>query len=185
MLNYVDLVEEYVIGSFTKDGKLTARGLHLLKTKEWLLKIYPDADEAMQIAAVAHDIDSAFAEYKFKGGFKDEKYLKIHQDKSAEMMGVFLKKNGAGAILIKKVRHLIASHEVGGDKDQNIVKDVDSIGFFDRNISDFISRQSIRGSSPESLREKIDWMYDRITSEKIKEIARPMHDEAIKLLKGV
>lgn len=177
-------VEDYVTDAYSENGKLSSRGMHLLKTKDWLMEICPEADEAMQIAAVAHDIDCAFIDYKFAGGFKDPEYLSIHQAESAKMMKDFLLKNGADIALANRVVWLIEKHEVGGDDEQNLIKDADSLGFFDRNLPEFIERHKLRGHDKEQLKEKIDWMFTRITTEKAKAFAEPMYREALKILEG-
>ena len=40
--------------------------LHAENTLEWLLKLDPDADQALQIAALAHDIDRAVEDQKVR-----------------------------------------------------------------------------------------------------------------------
>ena len=40
--------------------------LHADNTLEWLLRLDPEADDALQIAALAHDIDRAIEEIKVK-----------------------------------------------------------------------------------------------------------------------
>ncbi|MEI6850861.1 MAG: DUF4202 family protein [Candidatus Saccharibacteria bacterium] len=185
MSTILQLTEKYVNDSFSEDGKLSNRGKHCFKTEEWLLIIYPEADESMLIAAVAHDIDSAFVEYKSTGSFKDPEYLAMHQEGAADVVGKFLENNDADKGLIDSVKHMVEKHEVGGDERQNLIKDADSLGFFDRNLEEFIIRHSKRGSSKAILREKFDWMYDRITSLKAKEIATPMYNESIRLLEKI
>lgn len=39
---------------------------HAQNTLEWLLKLKPDADEALQIAALGHDIERAFEDTKVR-----------------------------------------------------------------------------------------------------------------------
>jgi len=175
-------VERYVIDSYSTDGVLSSRGKHLLKTRDWLLKIYPDADEAMQIAAVAHDIDSAFIDYKFRGSFSDPVYLTKHQTESARIIGDFLADISADEQLISRVGRLVMCHEVGGDNDQNIIKDADSLGFFDRDMDGFIKKHLGRGTSLELIRQKIVWMYDRISDDNTRHLAEPMYNEALRLL---
>jgi len=180
-----DKVEEYVRQSFTKDSQLTARGIHSIKTKEWLLVIYPEATEAMQIAAVAHDIDSAFIEYKSSGGFRDPEYLEKHQTGAANTIREFLISLGVGTESVEEVEHLVVCHEVGGDNKQNLIKDADSLGFFDRDMSEFLARHYRPEKGKKQLTEKIDWMYDRITSKEAKNLARPMYEEAMSLLEKI
>lgn len=185
MLDLYNQVEKYVIASFTNDGKLSARGQHLLKTKQWLMKIYPEADEAMQIAAVSHDIDSAFVEYNFQGKFNDPEYLRIHQDESARIIGDFLLSHGTDSEIIERIKGLIIAHEVGGDSDQDMIMDADSLGFFDGDLSEFIKKMIEKGNELQNIREKIVWMFDRIASPNAKELARPLYLKALSLLKNL
>lgn len=180
-----DKVEEFVRQSFTKDGKLTTRGIHSLRTKEWLLKIDPQASEILQIASVAHDIDSAHIEYSGYGSFRDPEYLELHQTEAAKTVSEFLIKAGTNEAIVAKVSHLVSSHEVGGDEEQNLIMDADSLSFFDRDMLEFLNRHIITGADKETVRDKINWMYNRITSEKAKRLAKPMYEDAIKLLENL
>lgn len=180
-------VRQFVIDSFAKIGD-THSLKHFDRTVYWLLKLKPDADEAMQIAAVAHDIERAFKDprrmevvKKSDKGFKDDHYLKYHPEKGAEIIGEFLKKEGASQETIERVKKLISKHEVGGNDDENFIKDADSVSYFENNIGHFITRIS-EEVSKEKIKEKFNWMYDRITSPKAKEIARRWHKEAVERL---
>ena len=182
MSELYDKVEEYVKQCFTVRGKLSSRGMHLVRTKDCLLDIYPEADEAMLIAAVSHDIDSAFEEFKAGGTFNDPVYLKWHQEGAAQIIGKFLTEQDADTGEIEKVKRLVLTHEVGGDDEQNIIKDADSLSFFRGDLKDFISRHSANGSSTEHLLGKLDWMYTRVTADRVKVKAKPMYEEALKIL---
>jgi len=98
------------------------------------------------IVAIAHDIERAFREptyeEKFKGsskGFADKGHLTDHQQKGAEIMAEFLKKQGANEGLIERVKMLILKHETGGNDDQNLLKDADSVSFFENNVEYFVN----------------------------------------------
>ena len=67
-------------------------------------------------------------------------YLRIHQDESARVIGDFLLSHGTDSETIERVKGLIIAHEVGGDSDQDIIMDADSLGFFDRDLSEFIKK---------------------------------------------
>jgi hypothetical protein len=174
-------VKEFVNSSFNHKGIN-----HFEQTVYWVKKLKPDADEALLIAAYAHDIQRAFrgsqiekAIKKSKKGFNDKKLMKLHQEKGAEIMGKFLEKEGADKNLIERVKHLISRHEWGGDDNQNLLKDADSLSFFECNIEHFIKIKA-REMGKDKVKAKFDWMYERITSPKAKKIAKPIYQKAIK-----
>src|SRR3989344_1580256 len=78
---------------------------------------------------------------------------------------------------IERVKYLISKHEVGGDDDQNLLKDADSLSFVENNADFFISRLDKLGY--EKIKEKFDWMFNRITDQKAKEIAKPFYENMI------
>ena len=174
-------VEQFVQESSPKSGG------HALRTVFWMKKIYSQTDEAMLISAVAHDIERSFKKNKLEGiegnkkGFLDEKHIEDHQKKSAEIIGNFLKKQGAEDSLINKVKMLVSKHEVGGNKEQNILKDADSISFFENNVDYFVEKLSVRVGKKE-VKDKFDWMFKKITSNKAKEIARVWYEDGLRKL---
>ncbi len=84
--------------------------------------------------------------------------------------------------MINKVVHLIRGHEVGGDNNQNILMDADSLSFVENNADIFLSRYDELGYN--KIREKFDWMFNRISDKKRKEIARPYYEDMIKKLES-
>ncbi|MCK5466060.1 DUF4202 family protein [Candidatus Parcubacteria bacterium] len=180
-MDFYKKVEQFVQESSPKSSR------HALRTVFWMKRIYPQSDEAMLIAAVAHDIERAFKKDKLKGikgnkeGFLDKKHVEDHQEKSAEIIGNFLKKQGAEDGFINKVKMLVSKHEVGGNEEQNILKDADSISFFENNVDYFIEKLSVEIGKKE-VRDKFNWMFKRITSKKAKEIAMPWYKDGIRKL---
>jgi hypothetical protein len=178
MNNLYDKVEEFV-------NKATGGSKHLERTVFWLKELKSDASEAMLIAALSHDIERAFRNTEYNKafdsdkGYRSEGHLLHHQQEGAEIMSKFLKEQGADEELVKKVYSLISKHEEGGDDDQNLIKDADSLSFLENNIDIFLKEQ-IKKTSKEKVRDKFNWMFNRITSEKAKEIARPWYEEAMK-----
>ena len=144
--------------------------IHSKNTRDWLLKLKPDADKALQIAALAHDIERGFIsdyESKTKEKFKEyEKHKREHSEKSAKIIGDLLKKYGFDEAFIKRVKHMVLLHEFGGDEESDLVRDADSISFFDTNLEYYHSRHG-----DEKTRLKIKFMFDRI-SERAKNIVR-------------
>lgn len=183
VIDLYDKVEKYIENSCTPHMVR-----HLKRTAYWCKQLKPDADEALLIAAVSHDIERAFRNKSApqiqrvkKFGFKDPEFLKYHQEKGAAMMAGFLEKNNANKDLIERVKTLISKHEVGGNEDQNILKDADSISFFENNVKRFLTRTDV---DKEKIREKFSWMYDRITSSKAKRIAKSWYEKAIEDLES-
>jgi hypothetical protein len=177
-------VEQFLIDSFGPDHISTP---HLKRTAHWAWVLAPDADEALLIAALAHDIQRAegdrpsVTDEAFKD-FKVEDYLKYHQEKGGEIMEDFLTRSGSPLELAKKVRYLISRHEVGGDREQDLLKDADSISFLENLVDSFI-RDKVREFGFEDVKKKFQWMFDRITSDKARKLAEPLYEEAMKKLK--
>jgi hypothetical protein len=140
------------------------------------------------IAALAHDIERAFRAPDYSGkfnksekGFRDEGHLIHHQKRGAEIIAAFLKKQNADAKLIERVKMLISKHEVGGNREQDLLKDADSVSFFENNVEYFVSDIAPKLGT-RKVKDKFDWMFDRVTFRKAKETARPWYEDAIKQL---
>jgi len=186
-LSFYYKVEQFVIDSFTKVGD--NHGIkHFERTVYWLKQLKPDADEALLIAAFAHDIERAFRDHanydnikKSAKGFSGDEHLIPHQKKGAKIIADFLEQQGADGKLIERVVMLVNKHEVGGNDDQNLLKDADSISFLENNINHFIDVK-VKQTSKQIVKEKFDWMFNRITSEKAKQITRLWYEDGIKRL---
>ena len=143
----------------------------------------------LKIAAISHDIERAFRDASYEKikssekGFRDEDHLKYHQEKGAKIIEEFLIKEGASTYLIERVKHLVSKHEVGGDEDQNILKDADTISFFENNINYFITKQ-VTVTSREKVKDKFDFMYERLSLEKAKEIVKPLYEQSLKKIEA-
>jgi hypothetical protein len=186
MGKYLDLIRNY-IDKGCKENDTIRDIKHYERTLYWLLRLKPDADEALQIAAYSHDAERVFrsAEYtnisKSAKGFRDEDHLKHHQDIGAKLISDFLLEHGATGQLAKKVWVSISKHEVGGNDDQNLLKDADSLSFFENNVGFFLTRQ-VEKMGKEKVKDKFNWMYERITSPKAKKIAKPRYLKALQKL---
>jgi hypothetical protein len=164
---------------------------HLRRTAYWLGKLKPDADEAFLIAALTHDVQRALDAPKGgqkppkpKGGFLDKDIMKHHQERGGEIMEEFLLKEGATPEVAQRVRHLISRHEVGGDADQDFLKDMDSLSFLENNIDFFLAHVDNTAARDE-VREKFTWMFERISSDEVKGLAEPFYKTAIDKLNKV
>lgn len=83
--------------------------------------------------------------------------------------------------MIERVRNLVSKHEEGGNDDQNVLKDADSVSYFEVNAGRFIKKH-LQKVGKEKIRKKFDWMFSRITSEKARAIARLWYEAALKKL---
>jgi hypothetical protein len=156
---------------------------HLVRTRDWLLEIGPEAGEAARLAALTHDM-----ERHFPGGPiqdlqvwpKDEgEYRRLHSERSARIVGDWLRDAGADAALVADVERLVAAHETGGAPDEDLVQAADSLSFLEVN-GEVIARWYTTGrASRERAKAQARWMFDRIRVDRARELARPLYEEAI------
>jgi len=150
----------------------------------WVKKLKPDADEALQIAAYSHDILRGFGiGYLQLKHLDTQSFYEHHQKEGAKIMIKFLKTKTDDKKLIKRVGYLVSHHEFGGDDDANLLKDADSLSYFEKNAERFINKIDAYGY--DMVKDKFEWMFNRITSEKAKEIARPMYEDAMSKLENL
>ena len=162
---------------------------HLIRTGYWIKKIYPSANEALIIAAISHDIERAFKEGmesridKMKGiKWDDATYSQMHSCRSAKFVEDFLSKQKANPLLIKEVFELVSHHEEGGWKEANYLRDADSISFLETMVPFFISKIPSEISKVE-VKQKFDYMFERIGSKKARILARPFYEDSLNKMK--
>jgi Domain of unknown function (DUF4202) len=148
----------------------------------WLLKLKPDADEALQIAALAHDIDRADEQTKIKrADFDDyDQFKAAHAHHSATILKQILHKCQVEQSIIDNACQLVEQHEVGGDPRSDLLKDADSISYFEVNMPLYFQREGYE----ETLYRCI-WGYQRL-SPKMQEVCQNItysHDILNKILK--
>ena len=139
--------------------------VHSKNTLKWLLKLKPDADEALQIAALGHDIERAVQQRKVRReDFPDyDRFKAAHAINSAVILKETLLECGvADETLIQDVYNLVCRHEVGGDPRSDLLKDADGISFFEVNLPFYYQR-----NVPEETKRRCRWGYRRL-SEKMK-----------------
>ncbi len=183
-LIYFNQAKEFVLNSFAAVANQLVP-LHLTRTVDWLLKLEQQADEALLIAGVAHDIERAFREdaiyekmFLSENAFRDKAFLDYHQQRSARIITDFLNTLDCPAEISEKVFHLVAHHETGGDPESNLLKDADSLSFFQTNVDLFVTVK-VKESSPEKVKSKFEWMFERISDLKAKELCRPLYESAM------
>lgn len=141
--------------------------VHSKSTLKWLLKLKPDADEALQIAALGHDIERAVQQRKVRReDFPDyDRFKAAHANNSAEILKELMLECGVeDETLIQEVYDLVCRHEVGGDPRCDLLKDADGISFFEVNLLFYYQR-----NGPEETKRRCRWGYRRL-SEKMKHV---------------
>ena len=157
---------------------------HSKLTLKWLLKLKPEADETLQIAALAHDVERGTGKDKWKEDFTRYKECKQkHAKRSAKIIGDILRKYQYDKDMIRQVEKLVRKHEVGGDKDTDVLKNADSISFFDYNIYFFY-----KAMGEEKTKYKIRYMFERTSPHVKKEILnlkfkKPVREVFTKVIK--
>ena len=146
---------------------------HADNTLEWLLRMEPDADDALQLAALAHDIDRAVKETKVKrADFDDyDAFKAAHARNSTEILRPILTACGVEVDIVDEACRLVEIHEVGGDPRADLLKDADSISFFDVNLPFYYRREGW-----DEAKRRSCWGYLRL-SPLAKEIVKHLSNE--------
>ncbi len=135
---------------------------HSRNTRAWVLRLKPEADIALQIAALGHDIERSITELKIKREhYIDYNEFKMaHARNSAKVLDDLLSKYDLNETIRCKVSYLVTHHEFGGNSEENILKDADSISYFDVNLPFYFQRNS-KGETA----FRIMWGYQRLSDE--------------------
>ena len=157
---------------------------HADNTLEWLLRLEPDAGEALQLAALAHDLDRAIEEIKVKrADFDDYDVFKAaHARHGAQLLRPILTVCGVARDIVDEACRLVEFHEVGGDAEADLLKDADSISYFDVNLPLYYQREGWAESKRRSL-----WGYRRLSARARKIVENIDYEEEtmIRLLREV
>ena len=135
--------------------------LHSKNTLKWLLKLKPNADEALKIAALGHDIERAIEELKIKrSDYKTYDMFKdAHALNSAKIIVEIMKDCKRNQELTDDVQFLVRQHERGGDNRANVLRDADTISFFDVNLQFYFKRNDEKETKKRWL-----WGYNKLSS---------------------
>jgi hypothetical protein len=157
---------------------------HLRRTADWMLVVEPDASETLQLAALTHDM-----ERHFPGGpvqnltmppERDMEYWREHSERSARIVGEWLRGEGAPETTIAEVERLVQLHEVGGDHDADVLQAADSLSFLEVNV-DVPYAWARRGDCTlERARAQHAWMFERIKVPSARMLAGPLYEEALR-----
>ncbi len=156
-------IETIILGSSVPEDPV-----HSKNTLNWLLKLKPDSDEALQIAALGHDIERAIDQRKVRReDFEHyDQFKAAHAHNSAEILKEVMLDCGVDKTLIEQVYELVRRHEVGGDERSDLLKDVDSISYFEVNLAHYYNRHGWDETKRRCLRG-----YKRLSSKMKKLVA--------------
>lgn len=134
--------------------------LHAKNTLVWLLRIDPQASQALQIAAFAHDIERAF-EYKkiHRMDFNDFDLFKAsHASSSSKILMEILTEYDIHRAISLEACSLVLLHETGGNANADLLMNVDSISYFDVNLPLYFQREGLEETKRRSV-----WGYKRLS----------------------
>ena len=142
-----------------KKSQVPEDPVHSKNTLEWLLKLKPDADDALKIAALGHDIERAIAERKVRReDYKDyDEFKEAHASNSAKILAEIMKECNISKKLADDVVFLVCHHETGGTRRIDILRDADSISFFHVNLPYYFLRNGI-----EETKRRCLWGYKKL-----------------------
>ena len=173
MLKFLELTA--AIESVIAQSSVAEDPIHSKNTLQWLLRLKPDADEGLQIAALGHDIERAIEERKVKRrDFEDyDAFKQEHAKNSASILRDLMLENGIGdPKFVGDVYTLVCRHEVGGDPRSDVLKDADSLSYFDVNLPHYYQRNG----REETLRRCL-WGYRRLSEHGKAMLQEIRHDD--------
>ncbi len=133
---------------------------HSVNTLEWLLRLDPAADEALRIAALGHDIERAWESRRIqKRDYPDfDSFKAAHAANSAEIIKEIMDECGAPPALSADVHRLVGLHETGGSRRADLLKEADSLSFFQHNLPFYYLRHDRR-----TVLRRCRWGYERLS----------------------
>ena len=151
---------------------------HAENTLKWLLKIYPEADISLKIAAIGHDIERAVPEKIKRENYKNyDEFKKVHAQRSAVILKKFLLNFNLSNSIIEKVFNIVKNHEHGGDFYSDILKDADSLSFLENNIKYYYQREGF-----ENTFKKAKWTYKRLSEKAKEELKNIKHENELDII---
>ena len=157
-MNSIDCVKKK-IGLIIQKSTVPEDPAHSKNTLEWLIKLKPDADEALQISALGHDIERAIEERKVRrNNYKNyDDFKEAHALNSASVLTEIMRACNLSTELVDDVFFLVRHHETGGGKKADVLRNADSISFFHVNLPYYFQRNSV-----EETQKRFKWGYRKL-----------------------
>jgi hypothetical protein len=154
---------------------------HALDTWQWVLRLAPEAELAVQVAALFHDVERLLSEADSRVEHRAADYQAFkdaHAAHGAELTCALLEELGVDAPTCERVHWLVTRHErPGEDPALALINDADALSFFSLNASGFV-----RYFSPEHTRRKIAYTLARLRPEHHARLARVRLAPAVRSL---
>ena len=149
------------IRAIISDSKVPEDPRHAENTFEWLLRLDPKANEALQIAALAHDIERAVEAGRVRRANYDDYdvFKAAHAHNGAKILRAVLDKCGIPMSIADEACRLVMLHEVGGDPRSDLLRDADSISYFEVNMPLYYQREGW-----EETKRRCIWGYRRLSA---------------------
>ena len=159
MVNSIDRAKEK-IRLIISTSRVPEDPQHAGNTLKWLLHLAPDANDALQLAALAHDIDRSKEKTKVMRSDFDsyDAFKSAHACNGAKILRPILIACSVEQDIVNEACRLVKAHEIGGDLDADILKDADSISYFDVNLPLYYQREGWN----ETMRRSC-WGYRRLS----------------------
>jgi hypothetical protein len=160
---------------------------HLRRTRDWALRLEPEARLAVRLAALTHDM-----ERHFEGGPTmdpasmepdDVHYLQAHTDRSSAIVASWLREQGASPELVALVADLVRHHELGGSPAADLVQAADSLSFLETKRS--VMQRWLEGGRCDLARAERQpvWMAERIRLPAARPLAEPLLAQTLDLIR--
>jgi hypothetical protein len=160
-MNSIRCAEQRIRSAISR-SKVPEDPLHAENTLAWVLKLTPKADNALKLAALGHDIDRAIETRRVrKDLFQSfDEFKAAHASNSAEILRSILEECGVEEPIRLEVCRLVSLHETGGDEKSDILKNADSLSYFQNNLPLYFARNGWMETKRRSL-----WGYARLSPE--------------------
>ena len=137
---------------------------HARNTLEWVLRLWPEADPALCLAALAHDIDRASKDKVRRDDYDDyDSFKAAHARHGAQLLRALLEDCALDPATIKEACRLVRLHETGGDLRANLLRDADSLSYFEVNLPLYYQREG----EHETLR-RCAWGVQRLSADALR-----------------
>jgi len=152
-----------------KKSQVPEDPIHSKNTLEWLLKLKSDADDALTIAALGHDIERAIEERKVRReDYKDyDEFKEAHASNSANILAEIMKECNISKKLADDIVFLVCHHETGGTRRVDFLRDADSISFFHVNLPYYFLRNGV-----EETKRRCLWGYKKLPKDMQEVVAK-------------
>jgi hypothetical protein len=163
--------------------RLSPHREHLERTEAWVVELDPDAGEALRLAALTHDMERAFPQgsprWEPGRGWDDPLYTIAHSERSARIVGDFLRDHAASEAFVREVVRLILFHETGGFPEADVLQAADSLSFLET-MAPVVAAWVVDGTADEAhSRDRMRHAVDRIKLDRGREIAGDLLPDAL------